>query len=114
MTAPCLHPRCPHPACDGYLCAGHAARRRRTPVRVTRVPSPVVAQAYARAWAEHDLTAEPDARTALRDRLRAALADADRVAAEHLRSPSDETAERVARVRARVVGALVAVGEVAL
>lgn len=115
MSAPCLHSRCPHPACDGYLCAGHAsARRRRTPVRVTRTPSQAVQAAYARAWAEHDLTAEPDARTALRDRLRAALADADRVAAEHLRSPSDETAERVARVRARVVGALVAVGEVAL
>lgn len=111
MNAPCLYSRCPYPACDGYHCAGHAARRRR-PVRATRVPSPIVAQAYARAWAEHDPTAEPDARTALRDRLRAALAGADRVAAEHLRSPSDATAERVARARARVVGALVAVGEV--
>ena len=114
MTAPCLHRACPHPACDGYHCAGHAARRRRAPVRVTRVPSQTVQAAYARAWAEHDPTAEPDARTALRDRLRAALADADRIATEHLRAPSDETAERVARVRARVVGALVAVGEVAL
>jgi len=37
VSAPCLHSRCPHPACDGYHCAGHAsARRRRTPVRVTR------------------------------------------------------------------------------
>ncbi len=107
MTAPCIHPRCPHPACDGYLCAGHASRRRRPRVRVTRTPT--VQAAYALAWADHD-PADP---TALRDRLRAALADADRVAAEHLRAPSDETAERVARVRARVVGALVAVGEVA-
>lgn len=82
MTAPCLHSRCPHPACDGYLCAGHAARRRRTPVRVTRTPT--VDEAFARGWDEHR---PDDAASAALDALRAELRAIEARAVELVREP---------------------------
>ena len=110
IAARCLHPGCcGAPAPDGYLCPAHTSRRR-PPVRVSRTPA--VTAAYARAWADHDLAAERDPRTALRDRYRVALDAADRAAQLHLRAPTDETRDALARARARVVGALAAVGEV--
>ena len=109
MTARCLHPGCCGAPTDGYLCPTHTSRRRPA-VHVTRTPA--VTAAFARAWADHDLAAERDPRTVLRDRYRVALDAADRAAQLHLRAPSDGTREALARARARVVGALAAVGEV--
>lgn len=72
-----LCPLCSHPAPRGHDCP-----RRHPPVRVTRLPrqaDAVVAEATARAWAEHDPTADraTEALAALRAAARALEAHAE-------------------------------------
>lgn len=81
MNAPAIRlcPLCSRPASRDHDCP-----RRRPAVRVTRLPTPMV-DAIARAWAEHDPTA--DRATEALDGLRAAARALEAHAEELVRDP---------------------------
>lgn len=76
------------PACSRPAPRDHDCPRRHPPVRVTRLPrqaDAAVAEANARAWAEHDPTA--DRATEALDALRAAARALEAHAEELVREP---------------------------